>query len=238
MSLTYSTYISTLANLLVIPSTDAGYTTDLPSIIDDAELRCYRDLDLLNTIVRDSSATLTTSTRTFNLPSSIGTFVVVEAINVITPSTTTTADLGTRNPVVPATKDFLDFSFPSSTGSTVPQFFGMISQSTVIFGPWPDAAYTVEVVGTIRPTALSVSNTTTLLSWYFPDLFMAASMVRAAAFLKDYGAAVDDPKMAGTWDAHYQTLLAGAQTEEARKKFTGQGWSSKQPAPIATPPRT
>lgn len=234
--LTYSTYVSTLSTLLVVSSSDADFQTVLPSIIDDAELRIYRDLDLLNTSTRSTTA-LTAGNRNLTLPSYNGTVVVCDEINVITP-VSTQPDSGTRNQLVPASDELLNALWPSVTGSTVPQYWAMVNQDSVILGPWPDAAYTVEVVHTIRPNSLSTTNTTTLLSVYFPDLFVAASMVFGAGYQKNFGAAVDDPKMALTWESHYQQLLQGAQVEEARKTFTSQGWSDKQPAPLVTPPRT
>jgi len=236
MSLTYTTYVSALQNLAVIPAGDANFATDLPNIIDDAELRCYRALDLLNTFATATSA-LATASRAFNLPSTNGTFVVTESFNVITPAGTTDPNAGTRNPLVPTSREVLNFLWPSSTGSTLPVYMAPLSQSSWLVGPWPDAGYTVEVVGTIRPPALSSTNVTTLLSVYFPDLLVAASMVRVAAYLKNYGAAVDDPKMAVTWDSHFMTLLQSAEIEENRKKFSSAAWSSKNPAPLATPAR-
>ncbi len=163
--------------------------------------------------------------------------MVTQGFNVITPSGTTNPDSGTRNPLAPTTKEALNYLWPSATGSTVPVYMAPVTQSSWVVGPWPDAAYTVEVTGTIRPNALSSSNTTTLLSVYFPALFVAASMVRLSGYMKNYGAAVDDPKMAVTWSMRYQDLLKGAEVEEARKKFSAAAWSDKQPAPLATPPR-
>lgn len=234
--LTYSDTVSTIANLLVVQTSDADFLQVLPSIINDAELRTYRDLDLLNTSTR-STTTLTAGNRNLTLPSYNGTVVVCDEINVITP-VSTQPDSGTRNQLVPASDELLNALWPSVTGSTVPQYWAMVNQETVILGPWPDAAYTVEVVHTIRPNQLSSTNTTTLLSVYFPDLFIAACMVFGAGYQKNFGATVDDPKAALTWESHYQTLLQGAKVEEARKTFTSQGWSDKQPAPLATPPRT
>src|SRR5215467_13160096 len=104
MSLTYAIYVTSLANLAPVSQADPDFQTDLPNIIDDAELRLYRDLDLLNTMTVQTSA-LTVSTRSFNLPSSAGTFVVVESFNVITPSTTTNPDQGTRNPLTPVSRE-------------------------------------------------------------------------------------------------------------------------------------
>ncbi|MGB8632682.1 MAG: hypothetical protein WCD69_25450 [Xanthobacteraceae bacterium] len=238
MSYNYTTYVADLANLLVIPSTDADYQTVLPNIIDDAEQRIYRDIDLLNTITRDYSAAFTTGTRTFNLPATNGTFYVVDSIYAITPFGTAVPDNGTRNELFPVSRPFLTATYPSSNGSTVPAYFAMTTQTSLIVGPWPDQAYQVEVVGTIRPAPLGSTNVTTLLTAYLPDLFIAASMVFGAAYLQNFGQSVDNPQMGVNWESHYQTLLKSAQTEESRKKFTGEGWSSKQPAPLATPPRT
>jgi hypothetical protein len=235
--ITYNTYLNSLANLAPVTASDPNFTADLPNIIDDAEFQCYTDLDLLNTVTTDSSATLSVNSRSFSLPSANGTFIVTQGFNVITPAGTTNPDLGTRNPLVPTTKEALNFLWPSVAGSTVPIYMAPVTQSSWIVGPWPDAAYTVEVSGTIRPAPLSSSNTTTLLSVYFPALFIAASMVRLSGYLKNYGAGVDDPKMAMTWSSRYQALLSSAEVEEARKKFSSAGWSDKQPAPLATPAR-
>jgi hypothetical protein len=47
----------------------------------------------------------------------------------------------------------------------------------------------------------------------------------------------DDPAMAQSYEAQYQTLLKGAVVEEARKKFESSGWTSQSPSPVATPSR-
>lgn len=236
--LTYNTFTTQLATFLVVPVAQPEFVIALPMIIDGAEQWCYRDVDFLSTVVTDDSAALTAGNRNFNLPSADGTFVVVENINVITPAGTTDPEAGTRNTLLPATKEFLDSLYPSVTGSSVPQYFGMVTQGKIIVGPWPDAAYQIEVVGTQRPAALSASNQSTFLATNLPDLFFAAAMVWGASYLKDFGAAADDPKLAVTWQSTYDRSLKSAEVEEARKKFTSQGWSSKEPAPLATPPRT
>lgn len=237
--LTYAQFVTSLANLLPVAESDPGFVTVLPNIIADAELRLYRSLDLLDTSARDSSSTFTTLTRNFNLPTSIGTFIVTDEINVITPAGTTNPELGTRVQLVPTGEEMLNALWPSVNGSTVPQYFAMVDQDLIIVGPWPDAAYTVEVVGTQRPAPLSATNTTTVLSTFFEDLLISAAMVFAAGYQKNFGSGSDDPKMAQSWETHTQMLLADAKTEEARKIFTGQGWSDKSPIPASTtPPRT
>lgn len=219
MSLTYTDYVNTIANLLVVPTSDTRFITDLPSIIDYAELRSYRALNLLDETVRDASATLTIGSRDFTLPSTNGTFVNVEQFNVITPSGISSPDSGTRNPMTAGSKEMLDALYPSSTGSTVPLYFAAVTQDTFIVAPFPDAAYNIEVVGVQRPTPLYVSQTTSPLSVYFPDLFVAASMVRASGLQKNYGAGADDPQQPGNWEAQFKNLLTDAKTEESRKRF-------------------
>lgn len=218
-ALTYTTYVTALSTEMVVPSTDANFNAILPTIITNAELRCYRELDLVDATVRDSSATLALSTRNFTLPTSIGTFIVCEQLNVITPAGTTNPEAGTRNPLIPVSIDTLDFLWPSTSGSTLPTYFSMIDQDMAIVGPFPDQTYTIEVVGTVRPASLSTAVVTTPLSVFFPDLFLAASMVEAAAYQRNFGAMADDPKAAMSWEAHYQALIKDAKTEEARKKF-------------------
>ncbi len=236
MSLTYNTFVSGLANLIVVPVDDVGYVTALPNIIDDAEQRLYRELDLLDTIVR-ASGPLIANNRNFTLPTSAGRFVVVEEMNIITPSSVTDPELGARNPLLPVSKEYLDAVYPSVAGAGVPSLMAPISSQGWVLGAWPDAAYTVEVVGTIRPAPLSASNQTTLLSTYLPDVFMAAALVFSAGYQLNFSAGADNPQAGMTWESHVAKLLDSAKVEAFRQKFASQSWSSKIPDPISTPPR-
>lgn len=233
----YTTFVSGLANMIVVPITDTKYQEALPNIIDDAEQRIYRDLDLLSTIVR-ATGQATANNRNFTLPTTNGQFVVVEQMNAITPAGTTDPDQGTRNPMLPVSKEYLDMVYNSSAGAGVPSLFAPISQQNWIMGAWPDAGYTIEVVGTIRPAPLSVSNPNTFLTDNLPDVFMAAALVYAAGYQLNFSAAADNPQAGVSWETHLKDLLASAKKEEFRKKFGSQSWSSKEPDPIATPPRS
>jgi hypothetical protein len=224
MALTWAQFTTSLANFLVIPIADANFQAAITNIIDDAEQLAYRDLDLLNTVFRDSSVALVAGNRNFAEATSTanGPFLVTQELNVITPAGTTNPDLGTRNPLLPASKEMLDYLYPSNTGAGIPQYFAPINQNNFVVGPWPDAAYTVEVVGTQRPAPLSVSNATTLLSVYFPDVFLNAALVMGAGYLKNFGAAADDPQSGVTWQTKYDKALKSAATEEMKKKMQGQ----------------
>lgn len=234
MALNYTTYVNQLANLLLVASTDTNFQTALPGFIDYAEQRIYRELDLVQTTVIDTTTTFSSGSRLLTLPS---TWVVVEEVNAIS-SAGASAATGTRNPLVATTREFINFAYPSnSTATGIPQYFNLLSQNQIIVGPTPDAAYTVEIIGTQRPAALSASNSSTFLTAYLPDLFMAASMVFGAGYQRDFGSQSDNPQMAQSWETQYNTLFKSAMTEEVRKKFQSQGWTAQSPSPIASPPR-
>lgn len=233
MALTYSTFVDQIANLMATSSTSPEFQTMLPGAIDYAEQRIYRELDLLSTVVRDSSATLTAASRNFTLPSSAGRFVTVQGVNVVTP-VGAAPDSGTRNQLLPVSREYLDSVWQSGSGASVPQFFAMITDQSIIVGPWPDNSYAVEVIGTIRPTPLSATNATTFLTNYLPDILIAATMIFASAYMRNFGAQSDSPQMAQSWENQYQTLMKSAVAEELRKKFSGLGWtpySNAAPSP-------
>lgn len=237
MSMTWTTFVAQLANNMVASSTSADFQTFLPGCIDYTELRMQRDLDLLATRIVDTTQSFGVQSRTFTLPTATGTFVVVEEISAISPAGTA-ASAGTRNPLVAVSKQFLDAVYPSATATTgVPAFFAPLSQTQVLVGPAADGAYVAEVIGTVRVTPLSSSNASNFLSANLPDLYMAAAMVYASGYMRDFGAQADNPQMAQSWEQQYKTLLGGAAVEEARKKYQSQGWTAEQPSPVATPPR-
>lgn len=241
MSLTYNTFVAALANRMAIQGvTSPAFVTELPNIIDAAEQRCYREVDLQDTRIVDASGILTPNSRSFTLPSTNGRFVVVEQVNVITPASANVST-GTRVTLTPMSRDSLDALWPAETAAStpsVPEFFALLTSQIIRVGGPPDAAYPVEVQGTARPAPLSNANQTTLLSLYLPDLFFAAAMVTAAGYQKNFGAQSDDPKMAMSWETQYGIAQHSAVTEEFRKKYGGAAWSPMATPPEAQPPRT
>lgn len=229
----YTSYRAALAVEMVTSTDDPNFVAILPTIIDYAEQRIYRELDLLSTVTADDTGFFTASNRSFTFPQH---FVTSQQINVITPVGSTTA-AGTRNPLIPTTKEYLDFVWPSAVGATVPTSYAMLDDQTIVVGPWPDATYRVEVVGTIRPAPIGPSNTTTFLSLYLPDLFLAASMVSASGYMRNFSSQSDDPRMSVSWEAQYQALKGSADVENMRAKYASSAWSSMSPKPLASPPQ-
>ena len=230
-------YVQQIATMAVVEQTDPAFQVILPSMISYAENRMYRDLDFLFTSIATTAYGLTAGNRNIVVPT--GTFVVPEQINLITPAGTTDPEVGTRVPLLPTTKEFLD----AVCGSGVPAnraqpiYWVPFDDYHFLVGPYPDANYSCELIGTYRPDSLSATNPTTFISLYLPDLFIMASMIYISAYQRNFGRANDDPQMAVTYESQYQALLKKADEEENRKKFEAAAWSSQEPSISATPTR-
>lgn len=236
MAYTYAQWVTAVANEIVETESRAEFQGILPSCIDYAEQRLYRELDLLETVTRDYGS-VTAGNRNFFLPQTNGRFVVTNGFNVITPALAPIVEAATRNQMVPVSRDYLDAVYGSIAGAGLPKEYAPITDQLFIVGPWPDANYTVEVIGTIRPTPLSASNTTTYLTTYLPDLWFATTMVFMAGWQQNFGAQADNPQMAQSWETQRGILFASANLEEQRKRYAAGAWSSLSPTPNATPIR-
>lgn len=243
--MTYSEFVTALADLMVLgetitdpasatPSTDTNFNDILPSIITYAEQRIYRELDLLAT-VSSPAATLVAGSRSVAIP---GSLIVVQEVNVITPAGYNPNQAGsTRVPLQRVSLDVLNFQWPSTTQTGVPEIFAIPDNLSVVFGPAPDSTYAAEFVGTTRPAPLSPGNPNTLLTNYLPDLFLAASMIFASGYMRNFGSQADEPATAQSWSAQYDKLLQSAIIETQRQKSQGASWQSFSPAPLVTPAR-
>jgi len=211
---TYPTFVTALASEMAVDPSNADFLTILPTLIDTAEQLCYRELDLLAALVT-VTATASANNRLLTLPTGSGHLLVVDSVAAIDAG-------GTRHMMVPATRETIDFLYPTNTASfspSYPSIFARYDDLTLIYGPPPDSGYTVEIVSTIRPAALTAVNTATYLSQYLPDLFLAAAMVSAMGWMKNFGAQSDDPKSSVSWQNEYNVRLASAQKEERRKQY-------------------
>ena len=238
--LDYTGFVTQIGTLAVVEPDDPNFATVLPAAITYAENRICRELDFLFTSVANNSYSLTAKSRNLTIPAN--TFVVPEQINVITPFNAAGPDGGVRNPLLAATRDFIDALCGDSNVVGVPKYFAPVGNAggnlSFVVGPYPDAPYKVEIIGTIRPDSLSATNTKTFISTYLPDLMIMAAMIYISGYQRNFGASQpNDPQMPVNYETQYQTLLKGAMVEEARKKFQSSGWTSMSPAPVASPTR-
>ena len=124
----YNYYKSDIAQLMEVSAEDPLFLNNLPSVIAVAENRIYREIDLLSTVVSDSSRAFTANTRKLALPTAVH-FVTTQQVNAITPISAASPDLGTRNALTPVTKEFLDAVYNSSTGAALPQYYAHAGRS-------------------------------------------------------------------------------------------------------------
>lgn len=212
----YSDYIARLDTLAGGKLHD--YPVSIPAIIEYAEQRMYRELDLLGTFETVAGTPLVSGTRTTAVPSGM---IVVQGLNVLV--------AGRRYPLARISVDALNWMWPDPTATDLPRLFAMPDNVSVLLAPTPGAIYSTEFLGTFRPTALSSTTTTTLLTLYVPDAFVLCSMV----FLSSYG----DPSQAVVWEAQYQASKNSTDMEAARQKAQGSQWQPYSPTKEATPPR-
>lgn len=243
MSMYYADYVNALGGYLPENVSDttsvapfisgSRYNTILPRCIEYAEGMIYRDpdLDFLANYNADGVATnsCVVGRRKVSLP---GTMLIAETVNIITPAGYTPGSAGsTRNPLVPTSVAFINNVWPNPSAQQQPTYFARDNDASIILGAYPDQAYTVEFYGTLLPAALSNTNTSTLLTLNFPELFIAASMIYMTGYQKNFGAMAGDPQEGMTWQGYYDSLKKGVGAQEARKKLLLPQTPPSLPAP-------
>lgn len=249
--LTYNQYVVQVAAMAVYQTTtidniaqmaEPTANSIIPQMLNYAELRIQRDLDLLPLLTSNDYA-LAAGNNLLSIP--VADFVTVQTLSV-------NVD-GQLSPLLPVSKEYIQAVWPSSATQAPPRVFAMIggdsatygnTSTNIMVGPPPDGAYPVSIFGTQRMGSLNdfanptdAGSGTTFISYWLPDLLLQASLIFVAEFQRNFGRVSDDPQMAMTYEAQYQALLQGAASEEARKRFAGGAWSSMGPTPAATPTR-
>lgn len=254
--LTYNAYVTQVATMAVVNTTtssgvvvgvDAAFNAIIPQMLNYAELRIQRDLDLLPSQTK-ISYTLTPGSDLLSM--SVDDFVVVQSIRVGgvagAPASTPLTML------IPASREFVRNIYPDSTFQSIPIYFAPYGADATlgstnmyyVLGPTPDAAYPVTVHGTRRmPSLYQYANTaqagtnTTFISTYLPDLLVQASMIYISEYQRNFTPVSNDPQMLGAYEGQYQALLQSAMAEEFKKKWQASAWSSSATPPVATPTR-
>jgi len=258
--LTYNGYVTQIATMAVVNTqtvsgvvqgVDDAFNAIIPQMLNYAELRIQRDLDLLPSVTSNS---YTLSYGSNLLQISVNDFVTVQTVGLATPAYySPVPDTYDIKPLLPSTKEFLQNVYGSSSCIGVPKYFAMYggdlstggnTYNNILFGPYADEEYTISVTGTQRlPTLYQFSNTTdagtetTFISTYLPDLLIMASMVYISAYQRNFGRESDDPAMAQSYEGQYQALKQAAIAEEYRKKFQASAWSSVSSSSASTPTR-
>lgn len=170
--------------------------TDLTAVIPDfvtiAESRIARDLRIRKQLVTDTLTTSTT-TRAVTLPSD---WLEFSSLTIDgTPSTILQA----------VTTEHLNANYPEGGWSGKPIVFATEGDS-VLFGPLPDAAYTVNIEYFARFASLATDSTNWLMTNH-PKVYLSACMAEAATFTFDKQGAAE-------WNAIYKGEIAELQRDD------------------------
>lgn len=212
MNYTYPSFVAAIVAETNIPATNAGFIAVLPTIIGQAEGRIYREptLNFLSTETVDDSAFTTPNSQNFTLPQN---FVVLEQVNLVQGND--------RLPLEKIGREWLQSVYPRRIAlsmSDVPTKWAPLTDNVVLLAPTPGGTWQIECVGQVVPPNMSEANPTNWLWTNLGDLAFAAAMVFASAYMRNFGAQADDPKMAMSWETTYQGLLPGASSQEMQRK--------------------
>jgi hypothetical protein len=219
--MTYSDLVARLEAFLGDDeTTDSDWLAALPGIIEQAELRCYRDVDFL-AARKIAVVTLPANLATFLTPAD---WVIGHSI---------------RLPATNATLDRREQSFLADygTGTGTPRYWCEMTAGVVLLAPIPNLNTAAELTYHARAAGLSSANATTWLATNLPDLLFYAAMVAATGYRKNFGAQADDPKMALSWEQQYQRALQAVLREEGRRKGENSFDSSVPAAPPSNLPQ-
>jgi hypothetical protein len=223
---------------------DPSFTAATPTFIINAELRCYRELDLAASEGQNTSLQTTAASKNLDLTGMTGQTVaggtpvaypypvVVEGIS---------AKVGNRwIPFQLVSLDWLDMVWPDETRTAAPSiglaYYNMLDNQTARLAPVPDLVYPLRVTGQWRPAPMSAANPKTWLGDNLPDLLFCAVMVEAMGYQRDFGIAAADPQAAMSWEGRFTDAKRTALREEALKKGLGPDFQPYAPATLARPP--
>jgi hypothetical protein len=219
------------------------FTALIPQMLNYAEQRIQRDMELLNTQVMRGPYSLAPGSNQLSVPPAD--LLVVQDVLVTIAGAPTPMDLVSKN--------YMQTVWPATSTPGPPKVVALqggdtatqgLTGTILLFGPPPDIAYQVNCIGESRaPTLAGYANSTdantksTWMATWLPDLLVMACMVYVSAYQRDFGRQSDDPQMAQSYEAQYQGLLANASKQEFQRRWEADAWSALANSPVATPTR-
>ena len=201
------TYTELVQKIRDYTEVDANVLTStiLDGIIENAELRIMRDVDV-DANRKYATASLVLNTRFIDTPEDL---LIVRSAQIVDSDGTASAD----------NRDFLQYrdtnfmaEFNPKGETGVPKYYSYWDEDTLVFAPTPDATYTIQINYILKTLGLSSTNTTTYLSQKFPNGLLYACLVEAYGFLKG---PVD---MLQLYDKKYTEAVKGFSIEQMGRR--------------------
>lgn len=218
------------ATIPAFDASDSDWAGILPQVVDSAELRVLRDVDLLVT------RKYATTPFVIGLPGALvqppTDMVVPRYYGFYTPAGGFTSWKGLDR----KEESYLRYYWPDRSQVAEPKYFALLGTGALLISPSPDATYISELGYTFRPTSLYGlgAGITTYISANLPDVMFCAAMIFISGYQKNFGAQADDPKMAVSWLSEYEKAKTAAVAEEGRRK--AEQWadhSGSEPPAVA-----
>ena len=189
MSLNYSQLVSAIEDYLQY--NDQVFVDNLPVIVQQAEDRIYQSVQA-PVERKNSIGALTAANQYLGAPSgmlSVASFAVLSGDDYTF--------------LVPREVSFIREAYPSTAAASrgLPKCYALFDQTTFIFGPTPDASYSVELNYHAKPESIVTAGT----SWIgdnFESILLSACILEAYIFLKG------DQDLITLYDARYKDALS------------------------------
>ena len=175
-------------------------TTIIPDLVVVAESRIARDLRIRRQITA-GTLTTTADTQSTSLPTD---FLEAENLSI--------SSGGVNRNLEYVNVERMDLAYPVGSGNGVPVVY-TFEGANVLWGPVPDAAYTVSLYYYARLTALATTSTNWLLTNY-PDVYLFSTLAECA----DY---VNDKANLAKWEGKYKQAVTELQSSDVASMFSG-----------------
>lgn len=216
----YNGLLIALQDLLVIPAGEPNWAAIQEALMNDAEGRIYKDMNFLGIRQTVPGANFTTNNRVLAMPARM----------IICEQVAWQDGQGATNQLLFTSLDFINLVWPQQATPGDMQYWALQDDRNIVVGGTPAAAYPSVFTGKVRPAPMAAANQNSYIGDNHPELLVAACMVFAIGYQRDFGSMMAlNPQMGLAWESVYKSRLQSSREEEMRKTTAGQ------PPPPAPP---
>jgi len=174
-----------------VQSTETSFVSNIPTFVQLAEERIYNSVQI-PALRKTSTASAVISNQYMSLPSD---WLATFSLAIINPSTNVYTFLLNKD------VNFMRECFTTSTATGAPQYYAIWDNDTMILGPTPNLAYTLELNYYYYPVSI-VDAGTSWLGTNFETVLLYGSLREAYTYLKG------EQDMMTYYEQKYQEALA------------------------------
>lgn len=187
MSLTYTQLVSAIEDYLQY--NDPVFVQNIDVIIQQAEDRIYQSVQA-PVERKNSTGALQSGNQYLGAPADM---LSVASMSVVSG--------GEYTFLLPREVSFMREAYPSPTATGLPKCYALFDQTTFIFGPTPNASYSVELNYHAKPPSI-VSAGTSWIGNNFESILLSACILESYIFLKG------DADLIQLYDNRYKEALS------------------------------